>query len=117
MTMSNTSRLPLRDGPTVPAEVVLWMLDAADRGLTFTLLPSGRFTVTPRQERGSENDQYLRAHRNDVAAMLAYVERIAAAPVEAIGSPWQVPPAAAAAPTPEPAEPAHREPVEVPLWP
>jgi hypothetical protein len=42
-----TNLIPLTNGPSVPANIVTWLLSAEDRGLTFTIHENGRLHVGP----------------------------------------------------------------------
>jgi hypothetical protein len=66
--------MPLRNGPAVPESVVVWLMGAEDRGLTFTIRPDGRLLVRPRAGITAEDDRFLREHRDVLLACVAYID-------------------------------------------
>lgn len=66
--------IPLQNGPTIPESVVTWLLQAEDRGLRFSILPDGRLFVGPRGDIGAADDQFIRRHRDELLACVAYIE-------------------------------------------
>ena len=73
-------RIPLRDGPTVPERVVLWLLETVDHGLTLRL-EGDRILVAPRERLMPADSDFIRQHRADLFVCLEYVDRIAAEPL------------------------------------
>jgi hypothetical protein len=66
--------IPLRDGPAVPEAVVLWLLDAERRGLRFHILQDGSLHVVPERLITSDDDRFIREHRDVVLACVRYCE-------------------------------------------
>jgi len=73
--------IPLTNGPAVPESVVLWLLNAEDRGLTFHLSPGGKLHVSPAQKVRDEDDRFIREHRDLLMACVDYIERQREVPV------------------------------------
>lgn len=67
--------IPLRDGPVVPASVVSWLIDAEFRGLRFRPAPDGQLRVGPPAVVTPEDLAFIRRHRDDLIAAVAYVDR------------------------------------------
>ena len=72
--------IPLRNGPAVPESVVVWLLNAEDRGLRFKVLPSGRLNVGPREAIDPTDDTFIREHRDVLKACVTYCEEAATWP-------------------------------------
>lgn len=68
--------IPLRNGPAVPESILLWMLDAESRGLTFRADPDGRLHVGPRAGIRADDDRFIRQHRDFVLACVRYIEAL-----------------------------------------
>ena len=68
--------IPLRNGPTVPESVVVWLLAAEDRGLRFVILPNGRLRVGPRDQVRPDDDTFIREHRDLIASCVRYCEEL-----------------------------------------
>ena len=81
MAASTDVLIPLTNGPAVPESVVLWLLDAEDRGLTFHLLPDGKLHVSPARKVRDEDDRFIREHRDLLSACVAYIERQCVVPL------------------------------------
>jgi hypothetical protein len=80
MNTSLETLIPLRDGPAVPASVVVWMTNAEERGVRFRLDSDGRIHVGPRDRVQGDDLAFIRQHRADVVACVAYIENLAVSP-------------------------------------
>ncbi|HVT46510.1 MAG TPA: hypothetical protein VHD57_01880 [Vicinamibacterales bacterium] len=80
-----TEPIPFRGGPSLPVEVVEWLLHVDGR-LAFQTSPAGRLLVDPMPAPGDDDDVFIRAHRDDVYAAVAYRERVCAWPLASIGT-------------------------------
>ena len=74
MAVATDALITLRDGPTVPESVVAWMLNAEDRGLRFRLEPDGRLHVGPSQAIRTDDDRFIREHRDVLLACVRYID-------------------------------------------
>mgnify|MGYP001555342142 CR=1 FL=1 len=83
--MATDGTIPFRDGPSLPVEVVEWLL-RVDGRLTFQTSPAGRLLVKPMPAPGDEDDVFIRARRDDVYAAVAYRERVFTWPLGMVGS-------------------------------
>lgn len=68
---SPSDHWPLRHGPLVPVAVVRHLLAMESRGVVFTITDSG-VTVRPAALVTPADIAFLRAHRDDVRAIVAY---------------------------------------------
>ncbi len=68
---SPSDHWPLRHGPTVPVAVVRHLLDMESRGVVFTVTETG-VDVRPAALVTPADIAFLRAHRDDVRAIVAY---------------------------------------------
>jgi hypothetical protein len=80
-----TEPIPFRGGPSLPVEVVEWLLHVDGR-LAFQTSPAGRLLVEPMPAPGDADDRFILAHRDDLFAAIAYVERVCTWPVSVIGT-------------------------------
>jgi hypothetical protein len=76
MSTSPETLIPLRDGPVVPASVVLWMTNLEERGVRFRLDPDGRIHVGPRDRVQVDDLEFIRCHRADVVACVVYIDTV-----------------------------------------
>jgi hypothetical protein len=76
MDTTSESLIPLRDGPTVPAWVCQWLIEAEGRGLLFRIQPDGKVHVGPRARVQPDDLSFIRHHRDAVRACVAYIERL-----------------------------------------
>jgi len=73
--------IPLRGGATVRYAVLLWLLDCEDRGITFSTEADGRARLHPGRLVTDADLAFARAHRDEVRAAVAYIERMCEAPL------------------------------------
>jgi hypothetical protein len=66
--------IPLRGGFVVRTSIVLWLCEVSFR-LRFDVLADGGLYVSPRMAITPADDQFLRAHRDDVIAALRFIEQ------------------------------------------
>ena len=74
MAVATDSLIPLRGGLVVPGAVVLWLLGAESRGLRFEVEQGSRLLVRPRTLVTSDDDRFIRQHRDLVLACVRYCE-------------------------------------------
>jgi hypothetical protein len=67
--------IPLRGGATVRYTVLLWLLDAEERGLRFNTEPDGRVRLSPRDLILDSDRDFCREHRHELRAAVRYIER------------------------------------------
>jgi hypothetical protein len=67
--------IPLSGGVAVRASIVTWLLDASDR-LQFRAT-DGHLDVWPKWRITAADDQYIRAHRDEILAAVRYVDTLA----------------------------------------
>lgn len=72
--MITDTLIPFKGGFVARASVAMWMLDASWR-LTFTVAPDGRLQVGPRQAVTPDDDRFIRAHRDELLACVAYCDQ------------------------------------------
>jgi hypothetical protein len=121
-----SDRVPLRDGPTVPAVVIEWLLGLSDRGLTIAMGTDGLAHVSDPSALTAADHLLIGAHRLAIRAAVAYSERVDTWPLDRIGTLWtpqpDTPLTAAPPAIPPPAPPTtvsaapQPEPVPVSLW-
>jgi hypothetical protein len=68
--------VPLRGGATVRHSVLLWLLEAEDRGVRFTTEPDGRVRMSPPDRVRDTDRTFAHAHRHEVRAAVSYIERM-----------------------------------------
>lgn len=71
MSSSSDAIWPLRAGPVVTVAVVDRLLDLERRGASFRLTPDS-VAITPLDVLSDDDKRFLRAHRDDVRAVVAY---------------------------------------------
>lgn len=76
MNTSHEPLIPLRDGPAVPASVVVWMTNAEERGVRFRLDSDGLIHLGPRARVQADDLTFVRDHRAAVLACIDYINRI-----------------------------------------
>src|SRR4030095_3606465 len=68
--------IPLANGPSVPAVVILWLTAAEERGLRFQIEPDGRLHIGPREQVQDDDLAFVRRNRDAVIACVRYVEEV-----------------------------------------
>ena len=66
--------IPLRGGTTVRYAVLLWLLDAEERGLRFSTEPDGRVRLSPHDLILDTDRAFAREHTHEVRAAVRYIE-------------------------------------------
>lgn len=77
---SSDDSISLVNGPTLPRNVVDWLIGVADRGITIEPQPDGRLKVTPADAMTPADRVFLQSHRPQVRAALAYIDQVATWP-------------------------------------
>lgn len=72
--MSGTDRVLLRGGLSVPVAPYVLLIDLEARGITVRR-DGTDLLVGPRDRLTADDDRLLRAHKPDILALLAYMER------------------------------------------
>lgn len=68
--------ITLKHGFVVPESVVVWLLDAENRGLTFEILATRKLRVSPSQKVQDADDRFIRDHRDLLIACVEYIARM-----------------------------------------
>lgn len=79
-TESDSAWITLRDGPTVPTQLVLWMLACEDRGIRFRLCADGFLQLGPRASVRPDDLAFAKQHRELLLALVAYCDRLCEVP-------------------------------------
>jgi hypothetical protein len=84
--MADSERIPMRDGPSLPASVVRLLLALGDRGVTITPASDGAVVLHPSESITSAEWGELRAHIYEVRAAGHYLARVCTWPLAIVGS-------------------------------
>jgi hypothetical protein len=79
-------RVPLRDGPTLPLDVLEHVLDLGDRGFALIALPDGTAQIDPGGRLTPDDRAWLDTHKPDMRAAIHYLAAVDRWPLAAIGS-------------------------------
>ncbi len=71
--------IPLAHGFAIRASVYTWFVSASWR-LTFEALPNGRLSIGPTSALTSDDDHFIREHRDELLAAVRYCDKLAARP-------------------------------------
>jgi hypothetical protein len=76
----------LRDGPTLPLDVIEHVLDLGDRGFALVALPDGTASIRPGDALTPADRAWIDAHAFDLRAAIHYLARVCAWPLGIVGS-------------------------------
>jgi hypothetical protein len=79
--MGSDSWIPLRDGPTVRESLIVWMLQAEDRGLRLTVASDDLLEIGPRRLVTDDDLAFAKAHKYDLIAALKYIDEMCRRPL------------------------------------
>jgi hypothetical protein len=79
-------RMPLRDGPTLPLDVIEHVLDLGDRGFALIALPDGTAQIDPGGRLTPDDRAWLDIHKPEMRAAIHYLARVCAWPLSLVGS-------------------------------
>jgi hypothetical protein len=79
-------RVPLRDGPTLPLDVLEHVLDLGDRGFALIALPDGTAQIDPGGRLTPDDRAWLDLHKTEMRAAIHYLARVCTWPIPLIGS-------------------------------
>jgi hypothetical protein len=80
ITGSDNSFITLRDGPTVPTQLVLWMLACEDRGIRFHRAADGFLQLGPRSSVRPDDLVFAKQHRALLLKLVDYCDRLCEVP-------------------------------------
>jgi hypothetical protein len=81
-----SDRVPLRDGPTLPLDVIEQILDFGDRGFRLTAYPDGSAGIGPSDALTRADRGWIDVHVLDLRAAIHYLDAVCAWPLASIGT-------------------------------
>jgi hypothetical protein len=81
-----SERVPLRDGPTLPVDVLEHVLDLGDRGFALIALPDGTAQIDPGGRLTPNDRAWLDIHKPEMRAAIQYLAGVCAWPLAIVGS-------------------------------